>query len=395
MAKSAIMTTSHQKVRDNDRVSAADPFDMGAGHLKVGRVGKKRSSFEPGLVYDTGFTEYLGFLCDAEPSIFTNPAATCGALEGAGIPTEATDLNLASIGVSEVVGTEVVTRTVTSVADRTVRFRPKVKAPTGYDVLVSPSALRLAPGESASYEVTIVNNSAPVGEWRFGSLTWKGGGNKVYSPIALKAERIVEPGLITETGASGSGSFDIDFGYTGDYTAAPHGLVGDTGPSDVVGQDPDQTYPSADDAYPGVIRHDFNVSDSALVRWKLQIPGPDDIDLFLEDSSGNIIAASTNGGTDELIEIALPADDTYTMVVHGWGIPSGSLPYDLQFWDLPLTPGGGSLSVDSAPTSATVNTTGTIDYSWGGLGSGEYVGAVSHSDADGIIATTLIEVAVP
>ena len=392
MAKSAIMTTSHQKVNDNDRVSAADPFDMGAGHLEVGRVGKKRSSFEPGLVYDAGFLEYLGFLCDAEPSAL-NPT-TCPFLDANGIPTEATDLNLASIGVSQVAGVEVVTRTVTSVANRTVRFRPKVQAPDGFDVSVSPRRLRLAPGETASYEVTIASTGAPVGEWRFGSLTWKGGGYKAYSPIAVKAETFAAPDAIEETGAAGTGSFDVGFGYSGDYTAAPHGLVEDTGPSDTISQDPDQTYPSGDDGAGGVNRHDFTVSGSALVRWKLQIPGDDDIDLFLEDSSGNIIAASTNGGTDELIELALPADDTYTMVVHGWSVPNEPLPYDLQFWAVPLTP-GGSLSVDSAPASATAGTIGTIDYSWGGLASGDHVGAVSHSDAGGLLALTLIEVAVP
>ena len=52
------------------------------------------------------------------------------------------------------------------------------------------------------------------------------------------------------------------------------------------------------------------------------IPGPDDIDLYLENSSGTIVAASTNGGTDELIELVLPADDTYTLVVHGWSVPT-------------------------------------------------------------------------
>ena len=57
-----------------------------------------------------------------------------------------------------------------------------------------------------------------------------------------------------------------------------------------------------------------------------QDSAPDDIDLFLENSAGDIIASSTNGGTDELIELVLPADDTYTMVVHGWSVPNAPLP---------------------------------------------------------------------
>ncbi|MCB0143583.1 MAG: PPC domain-containing protein, partial [Caldilineaceae bacterium] len=106
--------------------------------------------------------------------------------------------------------------------------------------------------------------------------------------------------------------------------------------------------------------------------------GPDDIDLFLKGPSGNIIATSTNGGTDELIELTSPADGTYTMVVHGWSVPNAPLPYTLSMWAVPNA-SGGSLSVDSAPTAATIGTTGAIDVSWNGLNPDtKYLGAVSH-----------------
>jgi hypothetical protein len=394
MAKSALMTTSYQRVRDNDRVSPADPFDMGAGHVKPGKVNKKGSSFNPGIVYDAGFNEYLGFLCDAEPSVFGDPAGTCASLEAAGVPTDASDLNLASIGIAELAGSQTVTRTVTSVANRTVTWRPKVKAPAGYDVVVKPYRLRLSPGETASYEVTITNNGGgEIGEWSFGSLTWKSKRAKAYSPIAVRGALLGAPSAVTGEGTDGSGSFDVVFGYTGDYTAAPHGLAADAPVTGDISQDPDQTYPSDDDGA-GVDKIDFTLSGSAFARWSLVIPGDDDIDLFLEDSGGNIIAASTNGGTDELIELVLPADGTYTMVVHGWSVPNEPLPYTLHFWDVPAAPGGGSLAIDSAPASAEVGVTGTVDYSWSGLTSGVgYLGAVSHSDAGGIIGLTLVEVA--
>ena len=86
------------------------------------------------------------------------------------------------------------------------------------------------------------------------------------------------------------------------------------------------------------------------------------------------------------------ADDTYTMVVHGWSVPSEPLPYTLSFWDVPLA-SGGSLVIDSAPASAVLGATGTIDLSWSGLTSGtEYLGAVSHSDASGLMGLTLVGV---
>ncbi len=392
MAKSALMTTAYQDVLDNDRSTDADPFDMGAGHVDPGKPWKKGSAFKPGLVYDAGFLEYLGFLCDAEPSALT--PSTCPALEGLGIPTDASDLNLPSIGIGELAGSQTLTRTVTSVANHTVKWRAKVDAPPGYTVTVSPSVMELAPGESASYEVTISNDgTGVVGEWSFGSLTWKAYRYQAYSPIAVKAALFDAPASVEGTGTDGTGSFDVNFGYTGDYAAAPHGLSADAPVSGDISQDPDQNYPSGDDGA-GVDKIDFPVSGSAFVRWSLSIPGDDDVDLYLEDSGGNIIAASTNGGTDELIELVLPGDDTYTLVVHGWSVPNEPLPYTLHFWDVPATPGGGSLSVDSAPASATIGTTGTVDFSWAGLTGGvDYLGAVSHSDAGGIIGLTLVEVA--
>ena len=391
MAKSAMMTTADQKVRDNDRVSDADPFDMGAGHVDPGKVTAKGSMFDPGLVYDAGFLEYLGFLCDADPAALG--ASTCSFLESIGIPTDASDLNLASIGIGELAGSQTVVRTVTSVATRTVKWKVKVDAPDGYDVTVTPSTITLAPGEVASYEVTITNDgTGVVGAWSFGSLTWKGAGFEAYSPIAVKGALFDAPAAVGGSGTDGAGSFDVQFGFSGDYTAAPHGLSANAPESGDISQDPDQTY-TPGEASPGVDLISFPVTNSALVRWTLNIPGPDDLDLFLQDSAGNIIASSTNGGTDEVIELVLPADDTYTMVVHGWSVPNQPLPYTVNFWSVPATPGGGSLSVDSAPAAATIGTTGTIDFSWSGLTGGEeYVGAVSHSDASGIIGLTIVEV---
>jgi subtilisin family serine protease len=62
-AKSALMTTANTAVRDNDRVSAAGPFAMGSGMVDLGEPRSRGSAYQPGLVYDAGFTDYLGFLC--------------------------------------------------------------------------------------------------------------------------------------------------------------------------------------------------------------------------------------------------------------------------------------------------------------------------------------------
>jgi subtilisin family serine protease len=395
--KSAIMTTAHQDVVDNDRVSPADPFDMGAGHVDPSGPWGKGSIADPGLIYEVRFNDYLGFLCDAFPEVFSDPASTCAGLAAAGIPTDASGLNLASIGIAELAGSETVRRQVRSVARESGyrTYEVSVDAPDGYDVSVYPTSFTVRNGQPAYYYVTVTNVSAPAGEWRTGSVTWTDttGTYSAYSPLAVKGILLGAPTAVSGTGESGSGSFDVVFGYTGSYTAAPHGLVADSPTDGEIGQDPDQTYPSPDDDPVGVQKIDFPITGAAFVRWSLVIPGDDDIDLFLEDSSGTIIAQSTQGGTDELIELTLPADDTYTMVVHGWSVPNAPLPYTLHFWEVPLAAGGGSLSVDSAPASATLGAVETIDFSWSGLASGvDYLGAVSHTGDTGLMGLTLIEI---
>ena len=394
MAKSAMMTTAHQDVVDNDRVSPADPFDMGAGHVNPGGKWRKGSIVHPGLAYDAGLFEYAAFTCGMDWGVFT--AGSCDFLESIGVPSDPSDLNLPSIAIAELPGRQTVQRTVTSVAleQGWRRYSVSVEVPPGYEVTVSPSEFKLKRGQTATYEVTITNVGAPIGEWRFGSLTWsdKTGHYEVYSPIAVKASLFYWPGEVEGSGQSGSLSFDVKFGYTGFYAAAPHGLVAEIQTSDTIGQDPDQTYPSADDTPVGVQKINYPISGAAFVRWELVIPGPDDLDLFLEDSGGTIIAASTSGGTDELIEMFLPADDTYTLVVHGWSVPSAPLPYTVHYWDVPLAT-GGSLSIDSAPASATIGEAGTIDVSWSGLVSDtRYLGAVSHTGDAGLMGFTLVDV---
>ena len=193
MAKSAIMTTAYQGVVDNDRSSPADPFDFGAGHVDPGNKVHKGSAFQPGLVYEAGLFEYAAFTCGQDWGVFT--PGSCDFLEGLGVPTDPSDLNYPSIGIDGVPGTQTIKRTVTSVAPGNRTFTVSVDAPAGYDVTVEPSSFTLKTGESLTYEVTITNVSAPIGEWRHGSLTWheKTGNYDVYSPISVNAALFSAP----------------------------------------------------------------------------------------------------------------------------------------------------------------------------------------------------------
>jgi subtilisin family serine protease len=400
MAKSALMTTARQDVVKEDGATPADPFDMGAGHIDWSRPAVSPSSpFEPGLAYDAGFNEYLGYLCDADQSVFGNPAATCAALAAAGIPTDASDLNLASIGVGELVGSQTVTRTVTAVTGvkGNIVFHPTVEAPAGFDVAVSPSKLKLRDGQSASYTVTITNDgSAALGEWAFGSLTWRGGGFDVYSPIAVRAFEFAAPAQIDGTGTTGSASFDVQFGYDGSYTAGNHGLVQAAETAGNVIDDPANDINTALASGVGVTFHAVNVpADTAFARFSLFdafTDGADDLDLYVFGPGGGFVGGSGSGTSEEQVDVVLPAAGVYTVVVHGWQTHGPDSNYTLFDWSVPLAT-GGSLSIDAAPTAATVGGTGTVDVSWSSLTAGKkYLGAVSHSGPAGLLGLTLVDV---
>jgi subtilisin family serine protease len=398
VAKSALMTTAYQDVVKEDYVTPADPFDIGAGHVNPGGKANKGSLYQPGLAYDAGFFEYLGFLCDEEPGIFANPAETCGFLESIGIPTEAHNLNLPSIGVAELAGSETVVRTVTSVAkERGWRnYSVSVDAPPGYEVTVSPSSFSLKKGDTATFEVTITNVGAPIGEWRFGSLTWsdKTGHYDVYSPIAVRAALFNAPAQVDGSGESGSASFDVSFGYTGSYSAAAHGLEPATVTTDNVVQDPDQSF-DPNDGFSNL--HQFDLSGAAFFRIAMPPdsvadPNAIDLDIFVYDPNGNFAASSTSGGTDELVDIELPIDGTWSVYVHGWQTAGPSADYDMYSWIISATP-GGNLVIDSAPASATLGAVETIDVSWTGATDGQWhLGAVSHTGDVGLMGLTLVDV---
>lgn len=402
MAKSALMTTAYQDVMKEDGTTAADPFDYGNGHLNIGKPTRNNSIFRPGLVYDAGFNDYLGFLCDAEPGVFSNPTATCASLEAAGYSTDASDLNLASIAVGELAGSQTVYRTVTSVANgrQDLHYSVSVDAPAGIDVTVNPSSFSIGAGESVTYAVTFTANSnAVLDQYAFGSLTWhasdgsRRGNYSVYSSIAVRPTLFGAPAGISGSGEDGSASFDVSFGYTGDYTAAGHGLESATVINDNVVQDPDQSFDPTDGFSDA---HTFTLSGAAYMRVAIPpeaVASSDiDLDVFVADPTGAIVAASTLGGTDEVVDLVLPADGVWTVYVHGWQTVGASADYTLYAWVVSATP-GGNLSVDSAPASAVIGTTGTIDVSWSGAAAGEWhLGAVSHSDASGLIGLTLVEV---
>ncbi len=396
MAKSALMTSARRDVVLEDGETPAEVFAMGAGYIQPGgNIHQRGSAFNPGLVYDAGLLEYAAFTCGAGfGGIWVS--GTCEALAGTGYATDPSDLNVPSIGIAELVGTQTVTRTVTSVADKIRVYEAQVNAPAGFTVDVEPRKLTLAPGESAAFTVTITHTRAPLDEWRFGTLAWRSAGYRVQSPIALRALAFSAPEEIMAAGTSGSASFDVAWGYSGSYVAAPHGLVPAETQDDTVADDPANDINVALQTGVGVTSHTVTVpADSAFARLSLfddATDGADDLDLYVFDGDGNFVGGSGSATSAEQVDLVLPPGDSYEVVVHGWETDGADANYTLFSWVVPLE-SGGTLEVTAAPSSAAAGDVGTVTVGWSGLvADTRYLGAVSHAGPQGFMGLTLINV---
>ena len=114
--------------------------------------------------------------------------------------------------------------------------------------------------------------------------------------------------------------------------------------------------------------------------------------IFGPDTAGfPFVGGSGSGTSAEQVDLANPAPGFYFAVVHGWQTDGPDSNYVLFNWNVGSA--GSSLSIDSAPTSATVGGSGTVAVSWSGLATGtKYIGAVEHSSGAGVIGLTLVSV---
>ncbi|MFE4663840.1 S8 family serine peptidase [Streptomyces sp. NPDC056716] len=80
-----------------------------------------------------------------------------------------------------------------------------------------------------------------------------------------------------------------------------------------------------------------NVSDAAA-----------DLDLYLLDANGNVVAQAADGDSEEAVSVTAPAAGTYSVLIDGYSVPAGSTAYD--YLDVFFSAGLGTVSVDgSAP----------------------------------------------
>ncbi len=393
--KSALMTTARQDMQIAESITAANPFDFGAGHIVP------NDAFDPGLIYDVSIDEYDAFACGvASPAITTT---RCDALSAAGVSFHARDMNQPSISISRLANQQVVSRRVTNVDDEADSYTVTVSAPPGIRVNVDPSSISVAPGASATFDVTLTYESGPMDLWRFGSLTWSSESHDVYSTIAVKPTSISAPAEITSFGGSGTQAFPVEFGYTGSYVPRVHGLNLPLIQRRSVDNDPTKTFSRR--IGNGVTEHAILVpADQLFLRFSLfdaLTDGDDDLDMYvyycgLDGSICTRIGESGEPTSQEQFNLYRPAPGVYGVYIHGFETDEVSggpgAVYDLLAWSIGNLDDKGNMTA-AGPAFVNAGTTADVTVDWTGLLSNTiYLGGVSHNTPQGLSALTIITI---
>jgi subtilisin family serine protease len=378
MIKSALMTTGSD-VLDGPNTNQAVIFRQGAGHVRP------NSAADPGLVYEHGLSEWIAFLCGATTGV---PPSTCASLAAAGYSLDPRNLNVPSIAIGALPGSQTIRRTVTNVGGSAATYSASVTGMAGFTTAVTPTSLSLSAGQSASYTVTITRTTGTLNAYTGGQLTWSDGTHSVRSPIVVRPVTLSVPASLSGTG--GPISYNVTFGYTGTFTASPRGLVPAVTAGGSVADDPNNSF---NPAGPGVVSFPFTIAaGTTYARFALfdaNVSPASDLDLYL--FRGTTLVGTSGGATSaETVNLVNPPAGDYTLYVHGFEVP-GTANFTVFSWLLGSL-GVGNMTV-TAPAAATLGTTGTINLTFSGLIPGtKYLGSVAYGGTTGLPNPTIVRI---
>lgn len=375
--KSALMSTASPLTNEGGPIQRwgadATALDYGAGEVRPA------AAYSPGLVYESDVDDWIDYIC----AIGQVSGPLCE-----GVVLDPSDLNYPSIAIGALSGSQTVTRTVTSYADTEVTFTAEVEAPAGVTTTVEPASITLAPGASASYEVTFeVNDDAVAEEYTFGSLTWTGGGYSVRSPIAVQPSLLAAPDEVSGTGSDGATTVTVTPGYTGELVSTVSGLgAGTIEEVDIFVYDE-----FLDDGWLPI------EVPAGTAHLRLEIFDADydgiDLDLYLVSPGNQIIASSAVAGSDEMVEVSAPEPGLYHLAIDWWdGTAGDEMVADVHQFVIPESD-AGNLTVTPNPAPVVLGVPAELTFTWTGLDAdSRYLGVVGYSSSGNPLGSTLVSI---
>ncbi|CAA2974161.1 Subtilisin-like protease SDD1 [Olea europaea subsp. europaea] len=184
---SAMMTTANITAtsgapilaQQKNKLSPATPFDFGAGFINPSKA------IDPGLIFDIYFKHYVQFLCTV-PGVDDMSVRRA---VGVGCPSKKTewcsDLNTASVTVSNLVGSRKVTRRVTNVGELVEKYTVLVREPFGVNITVTPQSFKISVNASRHITLFLVATQM-TNAYTFGEMVLEGNNNHVVRvPISV------------------------------------------------------------------------------------------------------------------------------------------------------------------------------------------------------------------
>ena len=384
MIKSAMQTTATPTLPDGftgHTYTGTMPWAQGSGQIVP------NSAVDPGLVYDADQSDYARYLCNAGWS------AQC-----AGGMAPSFNLNLPTITAANIADSAVVSRRVTNVGSSKSTYTAQASL-TGYEVTVTPSSLTLAPGASASFNVTLKRSGAKDYEWQFGKLVWSDGSHTVTSSLIAAPGKLVDsPSPVTAEKASGARALSVLTSYNGKLKAVV-AMKPVTRASYDVAQAPFNSVDSADQITAACKAGQAGVrlipvtlpAGTLAARFELFNSdtgdgGNHDLDMALLDAQGKVWGMSRLQGSNERMELQNPTPGAYKVCVVGNWI-ANNLATTFQLSSAIVT-GADTTGLLKAmmPTKVYAGQYATVGLSWSGLAAQQrYFGAVQFTDGAGAL----------
>jgi subtilisin family serine protease len=382
--KSMLMTTANPATTKEDAVAPSDAFDTGSGEIDPNRA------VDAGLVVDATTDDYLNYLDAVAPEFFSGPE------------TQPKDLNLPSISISQLAGTDSVARTFTSLDSTPQTWSVAVTGLPGLAAAADVGSFTIAPGAKRAVRVSFEVRSAPLDEYQFGALVLSNGARTVRLPISVKPVAIGAPRTVavTTNQAAGAVGLAVKSGYAGSMSglglglAPPQAHPGETISATDGNPDPTGAPGSGTKIYP----LDVPAGAQLLASRITNVDGGDpntDLDMYIyrdDDHSGDftndeIVAQSASGIALEKVSIHEPPAGHYGVAIVGFTTKTPNSVYDLTNWvvadpspDDPAPAPG--LTVTGDPASVIIGCTPALKLNWSGVGAdGLYLGVVTYHNA--------------
>ncbi|MBA3619651.1 MAG: S8 family serine peptidase [Acidothermales bacterium] len=391
MIKSALMTGANRYKNRGGKIEGS-PFDYGSGQVRP------RAALNPGLTYDAGFEDWIQFLCGTGQ--LSEQSGICQDFGS----IDPSDLNYATVAIGSLAGKQTVTRTVTSTADSRQTYRAAIVQPDGVKVNVQPRRFSIEPGADKKVRIKFTSrDNAELDEYTFGRVIFKSEEKrtrnavrfKVRTELAVQPVAIAAPEEVRGEGTSGSLTYDITAGYTGQLGTSVAGLVP---AEEFTGQTLTESSGGFDGSAPDEDTALYEVTvpaGTALARFSLfdrDYAADTDLDIFVFTATGSLVGVSAGGTSEEEVELNNPEPGTYLVAVDAFAFLTDTVTPRLFAWSLGNDPAGNMTA--SSPGAVESGENYQITVEWDGLAPEmRYLGRVDYTDGGGDnVGNTIVRV---